>query len=98
MIAAWSLLTGGLQIGAAFSGLDAKPGWLTFLDGLLATAFGLALIAFPGTGILAIVWSLGLFAIINGAWMLVAAFRLRSSISEIKPVITSTGDSATVSP
>jgi uncharacterized membrane protein HdeD (DUF308 family) len=53
------------------------------VDGVISVVFGIVLIAYPGSGILAIVWTLGIFAILSGVSMLVAAMRLRHGVSEL---------------
>jgi uncharacterized membrane protein HdeD (DUF308 family) len=75
MIAIWALFTGSLMIGGAVSGETfGRPAWLMALDGIISVAFGVALIAWPGDGIVAIVWALGLYAIFAGGTMLFGAF------------------------
>jgi uncharacterized membrane protein HdeD (DUF308 family) len=87
LIAIWSLTTGALVIGAAISGLRFEPAWLMVLDGVISVVFGIALVAYPGSGILAIVWTLGIFAIFSGSSMLGAAFRLNQGASAVKNAI-----------
>ena len=75
MIAVWALFTGSLLIGGAVSGdTFGRPAWLMALDGVISVVFGMALIAWPGDGIVAIVWALGLYAIFAGVTMLFGAF------------------------
>ena len=75
LIAAWALITGSLLIGGAVSGETfGRPGWLMALDGTISVVFGILLIAWPGDGIVAIVWTLGLYAIFTGVTMLFGAF------------------------
>ncbi len=77
LIAAWALITGSLLIGGAVSGETfGRPGWVMALDGVISVVFGILLIAWPGDGIVAIVWTLGLYAIFTGATMLFGAFLL----------------------
>jgi uncharacterized membrane protein HdeD (DUF308 family) len=75
MIAVWCLFTGSLMIGAAVSGdTFGRPAWLMALDGVISAVFGGLLIAWPGDGIVAIVWALGLYAIFAGTTMVFGAF------------------------
>jgi uncharacterized membrane protein HdeD (DUF308 family) len=75
MIAVWCLITGSLSIGGAVSGdTFGRPAWLMALDGVISVVFGVLLIAWPGDGIVAIVWALGLYAIFAGGTMLFGAF------------------------
>jgi uncharacterized membrane protein HdeD (DUF308 family) len=82
VIAIWCLFTGSLMIGAAVSGdTFGRPAWLMGLDGIISVIFGVLLIAWPGDGIVAIVWALGLYAIFAGVTMLSGAFFLADSAS-----------------
>jgi uncharacterized membrane protein HdeD (DUF308 family) len=82
IIAVWALITGSLLIGGAASGETfGKPAWLMALDGAISVVFGIALIAWPGDGIVAIVWALGLYAIFAGVTMLFGAFLFADSAS-----------------
>lgn len=75
MIAVWCLITGSLLIGGAVSGdTFERSAWFMGLDGVISVVFGVLLIAWPGDGILAIVWALGLYAIFAGVTMLFGAF------------------------
>jgi uncharacterized membrane protein HdeD (DUF308 family) len=84
IIAAWALVTGSLLIGAAAVGPRFAPVWLMLLDGAVSVIFGIALIASPGSGILAIVWTLGIYGIISGITLLVGAFQMRHDASSLK--------------
>jgi uncharacterized membrane protein HdeD (DUF308 family) len=84
MIAVWCLFTGSLSIGAAISGdTFGRPAWLMGLDGVISVVFGVLLIAWPGDGIVAIVWALGLYAIFAGVTMLFGAFLFADSARSI---------------
>jgi uncharacterized membrane protein HdeD (DUF308 family) len=76
IIAVWALVTGSLLIGAAVAGPRFEPAWLMVLQGAISLIVGIALISAPGSGILAIVWALGLFAIFRGVSLLIASIRL----------------------
>ncbi len=84
IIAAWALISGSLLIGAAATGPRIAPAWLMLLDGAVSVLFGIALIASPGSGILAIVWTLGLFGIVSGVGMVAGAIRLRHDASALQ--------------
>jgi uncharacterized membrane protein HdeD (DUF308 family) len=51
--------------------------WLLVLSGILSIIFGIALVANPAAGALAVVWIIGLYALLIGLMMIVLAFRLR---------------------
>jgi uncharacterized membrane protein HdeD (DUF308 family) len=79
VIAAWALVTGLLEVAAAYrlrhEGEGTEP-WLLGLAGLASIIFGLLLVAFPGAGALAVLWLIGVFALIFGVLLLVMAWRL----------------------
>ncbi|HEU5348856.1 MAG TPA: HdeD family acid-resistance protein [Ktedonobacterales bacterium] len=77
-IAAWAIITGIMEI---FQAIELRRvinnEWLLILSGAASVIFGLLLIIFPGAGALALVWLIGIYAIIFGALLLVLAWRLR---------------------
>ncbi len=94
MIAIWALFTGSLMIGGAVSGdTFGRPAWLMAAEGIISVVFGVALIAWPGDGMLALVWALGLYAIFAGVTMLFGAFFFADRASEI-PAAGATGAAA----
>jgi uncharacterized membrane protein HdeD (DUF308 family) len=78
VIAAWAIVSGAIEVVAAYQLRDMIRGeWLLALDGVVAIIFGSVLIAFPGAGALAVVWLIGAFAIVSGVILLAMAMRLR---------------------
>ncbi len=77
-IAAWAIITGAMEI---FQAIELRRvidnEWLLILSGAASVIFGLLLIIFPNTGALALIWLIGIYAIIFGALLLVLAWRLR---------------------
>ena len=77
-IAAWAIITGAMEI---FQAIELRRvidnEWLLILSGAASVIFGLLLIIFPSTGALALIWLIGIYAIIFGALLLVLAWRLR---------------------
>jgi uncharacterized membrane protein HdeD (DUF308 family) len=51
--------------------------WLLGLTGALSIAFGVIMIAKPGAGAVALVWTIGWFAIVFGGLYIALAFQLR---------------------
>jgi len=79
LIAAWALVTGILEIMAAvWLRKELKGEWLLGLAGLASVVFGLLLVIWPGSGVLAIVWLIGAYTIVFGVLLIALAFRLRS--------------------
>src|SRR5262249_21726873 len=76
--ASWAIVIGVLQIwGASQLRKEMEGEWLLALSGLLAIAFGVILIAQPGAGALALVWTIGWFAVLAGCIYIMLAFRLK---------------------
>ncbi len=79
LIAAWAVVTGILELVGAFELRRHLPGDLWWvLAGLASIAFGVLLILRPLTGVLAVVWIIGIYAIVFGGFLIGLAFRLRS--------------------
>jgi uncharacterized membrane protein HdeD (DUF308 family) len=78
LLAAWSLLSGGLMLGAAFR-LSKEHGrlWLA-LAGIVSIVFGILLGIAPVIGAVVLTWWLGAYALAFGVFLLVLAFRLRA--------------------
>ena len=87
-IAAWAVITGIMEI---FQAIELRRvihnEWLLILGGAASVLFGLLLFLFPGTGALAIVWLIGIYAIVFGAMLLGLAWRLRSMGQQPRPAI-----------
>ncbi len=79
LIAAWAVLTGILEIAAALQLRRELAGeiWLV-VSGVLSIAFGILIVAFPGGGVLAVLWILAVYAILFGAALVALGLRLRS--------------------
>jgi uncharacterized membrane protein HdeD (DUF308 family) len=79
LIAAWALVTGGLEIAAAIRLRKVITGeWLLALAGILSVALGVILVLFPAPGALALVMWIGAYALVSGVLLTVLGFRLRS--------------------
>jgi uncharacterized membrane protein HdeD (DUF308 family) len=76
-IAAWSLITGVLEIAAAIRLRKEIRGelWLG-LAGALSIGFGMLLMTFPLAGALSVVWLIGVYAIAFGFALMVLGFRV----------------------
>lgn len=83
-IAARALVVGALDIATAFSFRKELRGmWLLALSGILSLIFGFAMIAYPFAGALAVLWVIGLYAILVGLAELAFAIFARSAREEL---------------
>ena len=79
VIAAWALVTGGLEIAAAIRLRKVITGeWLLILAAIASIALGILLVLFPGPGALALVLWIGAYALVSGVLFIALGFRLRS--------------------
>ena len=77
VIAIWAIVTGITEIAAAFTpGRTATNDWLLVLGGVFSIIFGILLFIFPRVGLLALVWLIGIYAILYGISLLVSAFAM----------------------
>jgi uncharacterized membrane protein HdeD (DUF308 family) len=78
LIAAWAIATGVLEIAVAiWLRRELRGEWLLALGGVVSVLFGVFLIARPGEGAIAVVWLIGLFAIVFGVALIGLGLRLR---------------------
>jgi uncharacterized membrane protein HdeD (DUF308 family) len=85
LIAAWAIVTGIFEISAAIRLRKVITGdWMLVIAGILSILFGLGLAAFPGPGILAVVWLIGTYAVVFGAVMVALGLSLRARGREVE--------------
>jgi uncharacterized membrane protein HdeD (DUF308 family) len=78
LLAAWSIVTGALAIGAAFRlNRQHGRGWLIF-SGVVSAIYGVLLAIAPIIGAVVLTWWIGAWALVFGVLLLVLAFRLRA--------------------
>lgn len=78
LLAAWAIVSGALELRAAYN-LEKEHGrWWLALGGLVSIVFGIVLIAAPVFGALVVSWWLGAYATFFGASLLALAFKLRA--------------------
>jgi uncharacterized membrane protein HdeD (DUF308 family) len=82
LIAFWAILTGALELAAAFR-LEVDDGrwWLVF-GGLVSLVYGALLILAPIIGAVVLTWWLGAYALVFGVSLVVLAFRLRARLDK----------------
>jgi len=85
-IAAWAIVTGGFEIGAAFRLRKDVPGEIFMIAaGILSVALGIVLFFLPLAALLAWVWIVATYALISGVLLCMLAFRLRGLGSKPAP-------------
>jgi uncharacterized membrane protein HdeD (DUF308 family) len=79
IIGAWAVILGISEVVAAI-GLRAETGaghmWLQIAAGVISLLFGILLFVHPGAGALALVWLIGIYAIVLGVVRIALAFEL----------------------
>ena len=79
MIASWAVITGILEIVAAIRlRNEISNEWLLGLGGLVSIVLGVLLFLRPVAGGLAIIWTIGAYALIFGVLLVILSFRLRN--------------------
>lgn len=93
LIGIWSIIFGLVQIILFFEARKRYSGvWPLLISGILGVIFGIVVLAAPLAGALAIVWLIGLFAILEGLLLIWAAFVIRKESRNLSQV----GGAATV--
>lgn len=78
VVAGWAIVIGVLQIWMAIRLREQITGELWMgLSGVVSILFGLLLVIFPGTGILSVLFLVGIFSIVMGGAMVLLGWRLR---------------------
>ena len=87
LIAAWAIVTGAFEIGAAIQLRKYITGeWLLALAGVASVLFGFALLINPNAGAIAVVWLIGAYAIVFGLLLVALGFRLKGLVSRAQPM------------
>ncbi|HEY5340594.1 MAG TPA: HdeD family acid-resistance protein [Candidatus Aquilonibacter sp.] len=77
-IAVWAVLTGILELVAAFQLRKMVPGeWLLALGGIASVAFGILLVVYPLLGVITVIYLIGAYALIFGVILIGLSLRLR---------------------
>jgi uncharacterized membrane protein HdeD (DUF308 family) len=88
MLAAWSIITGVLEIVAAIRLRREMEGeWLLGVSGLISVLLGIGIIAlvipYPAATILSAAWLIALFAFASGIVLVAQSLRLRSRTTAV---------------
>lgn len=87
LIAAWAIVTGAFEIGAAIQLRKYITGeWLLALAGAASVLFGFALLINPNAGAIAVVWLIGAYAVLFGVLLVALGFRLKGLVSRSHPM------------
>jgi uncharacterized membrane protein HdeD (DUF308 family) len=87
LIAAWAIVTGAFEIGAAIQLRKYIVGeWLLALAGVASVLFGFALLINPRAGGIAVVWLIGLYAVVFGILLAALGLRLKSLMGRTHPM------------
>lgn len=84
LVAYWSIFRGILEIVAAVRLRELIQGeWRLIVGGLASLVFGVLLLMNPGAGLLAVIWLVGIYAVIFGIAQLMLGFRLKNLAGEL---------------
>ena len=85
LIAYWAIIVGVFELVATFELAGERQGdWMLGLTGILSVAFGILVALYPRSGALAIIWIIGLYAILAGVTRLALIYRLRGTWNNVK--------------
>jgi uncharacterized membrane protein HdeD (DUF308 family) len=88
VIAIWAVVTGFVEIWSAARLRRVITGeWKLVVSGIISVLFGIALLAFPGPGLLAVLWIIGAYGLIFGAMMIATGITLRIREREDRPAL-----------
>jgi uncharacterized membrane protein HdeD (DUF308 family) len=77
-IAAWAIITGIFEIMAAFRLREVVQNeWFLILGGVASVIFGVLLFVWPATGVITVIWLIGIYALLFGVLLIGLAMRLR---------------------
>ena len=76
LVGFWAILTGIFEVIAGFE-LPISRDWLLALAGIVSIVFGVLIFVNPGSGALAVVVLIGMYALLFGATLLILGIRLR---------------------
>ena len=79
-VAAWAIVTGGLDIIAAIRLRKVADEWMLALSGALSIGLGLVLFTSPAIGLIGIAAALGVYSIVSGIMLIGLALRVRRRV------------------
>ena len=75
LIAFRAILLGLIELGGAIGGKGLDHRWLLGLTGVVSLLFGVLMLANPAAGTLAVVWVVGVYAVVFGVMLVVVGVR-----------------------
>jgi uncharacterized membrane protein HdeD (DUF308 family) len=79
LVGIWAVFRGIFEIAVAISLRKELEGeWRLLIAGILSLLFGVTVLARPGAGLIAVLWLLGMYAVLYGIMMVMLAFKARS--------------------
>jgi uncharacterized membrane protein HdeD (DUF308 family) len=78
LVAIWAIGTGLLLLVPAFGLTGGAGKWLLILNGAVSILLGLAFLAAPVAGVLFLVWSIAIYAVIFGVGLIALGLRVRT--------------------
>jgi uncharacterized membrane protein HdeD (DUF308 family) len=88
LIAAWAIVGGVFEIAAAIQLRKHITGeWLLVLSGIISILFGAALLYNPVAGALAVVWIIGIYAVVDGILLLALGIKLRGLVRSVPRMV-----------
>lgn len=77
-IGLWCVVRGVLEIvGAIQLRREIDNEWMLIVHGIISVLFGVLVLAWPGLGALAVLWGIGIYAVVAGVLLIGFALRLR---------------------
>jgi len=78
LVAAWAVLTGIMLLAPAFALPEGAGKWFLIVNGAISIILGVIIALHPGAGVVFVVWSLALYALLFGAGLIALGLRVRS--------------------
>jgi uncharacterized membrane protein HdeD (DUF308 family) len=89
LVGSWAVVTGTIEIVAAFRhGEQAGTRAMFILGGLVSIAFGVVLFARPGVGAITLALLFGFFNLVAGTWMIVRGVELRRTGARVHAMVS----------
>ena len=95
LVAIWAIVTGIVRLVGAIAEHEALPhARMVALAGVVSVLFGIAMFAWPGVGLLTLVYLVGSYAIVYGVITSVIAFHLHSLLERMAGTLVSPAGAA----